>query len=315
MKNRLLDEVDRIDTERALQIFNKVYKKTIDYDALYWKHMRNPNRIERPIVFYQDEQGNIAGMNAFMGIYLRNNKTAERLFITQSCDTAVLSDFRGKGVFTKIISKFVEENMESRFIVGFPNENSIHGFKKMGWSTKAYCTSMVGIRCNVMAGVFRHSLGFTIAKKDKSEFTCSEFREINASRQMMFERNNDIINYKLKACHGCLLVSRKNEKLCGYIIYHIRMKKGIKIWTIDDWYYDDCNSLAFMLKSICAAGVIHIPIINIDSEEYRDFQKMGLKDMRAKTKKYQEFLVSPKGIDVDFTGISLRYLDGDTILN
>lgn len=50
----------------------------------------------------------------------------------QPCDTAVLEEYRGRGIFTKS-SLIALENTRGAFIYNFPNQNSLPGNLKLGW--------------------------------------------------------------------------------------------------------------------------------------------------------------------------------------
>jgi hypothetical protein len=54
----------------------------------------------------------------------------------QSCDSVTHSNHRKKGLFTMLATKTFELARENniKFIFGFPNQNSLPGFKKLGWT-------------------------------------------------------------------------------------------------------------------------------------------------------------------------------------
>ncbi|MEM1009567.1 MAG: hypothetical protein AAGJ35_11245 [Myxococcota bacterium] len=56
----------------------------------------------------------------------------------QSCDTATHPDARGKGHFLRCLHLLQNEGLEqSDSFFGFPNQNSIRGFQKIGWTANS----------------------------------------------------------------------------------------------------------------------------------------------------------------------------------
>ena len=112
------------------ELFKEVFKCELLFERFYNKHMTNPFLLESPISFFSQDNS-IVGMNAFMGMYFKYNNTVIR--VAQSCDTAVSSTQRGKGLFTTIVTGFEQCDSGVEWIFGIPNNNSSHGFLKMGF--------------------------------------------------------------------------------------------------------------------------------------------------------------------------------------
>ena len=67
-------------------------------------------------------------------VFMRNDVAGEKAY--QSCDSAILKTHQGKGIFSSLVRKGVEVITDDVLIYGFPNSNSIHAFRKMGWTEK-----------------------------------------------------------------------------------------------------------------------------------------------------------------------------------
>ena len=305
----------------CVDLFNDVFKTSLSFAQFYNKHFVNPYAIKTPICFYASND-KIVGMNAFMGMLLKINNSV--ITVVQSCDTAVSSSQRGKGIFTKMVSWFEENKRETQFIIGIPNNNSKKGFLKIGYEQKALLTTMTKLRVRLLR---RTKPSKNIRIYENISFTSDELALINNSFELGFLRSNEYINYKLINIDNARIVSAYvNNALVGYLIAHISgTKMGIKIVTIDDWYFKEetnyKSTLQKMLNTyISGLYIIKIPMININSKDYEMFKRCGFVDYKkalCKDKQYESFIVSKHGslYDVDWNKLRISYLDSDTILN
>lgn len=327
--------------EEAYRIFNNVFNIGMPQDVFEHKHFDNPNSIKEPIRIYR-EDGKAAGINAFMGIYLL--ESGNRHFLTQSNDTAVISEFRGKHIFTKIITQQEKEDKESEFIFGIPNANSYPGFLKMGWIQKGEFTHFVkmlrpmhlllGDHCvsryidkiyGFFAGYRKYLLkeNETIERQKNVHFTGEELDLINKGFSSGFERSNEYFHWKLgkkREKMNCIIL-REGIHLKGYILYHTRKRgKGIAA-VIDDFFTDEGNDetlkklLADLSKNV---DMLDNPLVNPRSEDAKLLSKAGLMDFSKlkKTYKKQVLLVSPRGKNADYMEkCQMRFIDTDIFLN
>jgi hypothetical protein len=60
----------------------------------------------------------------------------KRVIAAQSCDTVTHPNYRREGLFMELAKKTYELAKENKieFVFGFPNQNSLPGFKKLGWT-------------------------------------------------------------------------------------------------------------------------------------------------------------------------------------
>lgn len=327
--------------EEAYRIFNKVFGLGMPRDVFEHKHFDNPNLIKEPIRIYR-ENGEAAGINAFMGIYLL--ESGNRHFLIQSNDTAVVPEFRGKHIFTKIITQQEQEDKESEFIFGIPNANSYPGFLKMGWVQKGEFTHFVkiirpvhlvlGDHCisKCIDKIYNGCFGYkklsltrneTIEKQKKVHFTDEELDRINKEFSSGFERSNEYFHWKLdrkRETVNCMVL-RERGCLKGYILYHTRKRgKGISA-VIDDFFAYEKNEE--ILKKLLAdlskdADMLDNPLVNPKSEDAAIFSKAGFIDFCKLKKTYQKqvLLVSPRGKDADYMEkCQMRFIDTDVFLN
>jgi hypothetical protein len=126
---KFTNEINEKEKEYFLYVFNTVFN--LDYNLKWfdWKYLDNPYG-ESNIVFAYDNE-NIAGIRAFWRNDIDNNLSY------QPCDTAVLKEYRGMGIFSKM-TKLALSEVGDAFIYNFPNENSLPGYLKMGWEINKY---------------------------------------------------------------------------------------------------------------------------------------------------------------------------------
>lgn len=323
----------------AVEIFNAVYEGNIEREQMLYKHFLNPFKVKEPIQFYE-ENGVISGMNAFMGTYFKEKGNMH--FLLQSCDTAVLPEFRGKGIFTKLINEREKNDSEAEFIFGLPNENSFPGFIKMGWKEIAKFTVFIKI---INPGSFllgnERKIGRMLDKiwsfifskiRLKEDEYCQvnenvvlndeEIQCINEEIENGFLRNNEFYRWKTNQPSKKFKVIRlkSQESLSGLVIYHTKRLRGRKCVVIDDWFAkgnkeDKKRKLRNMINFIRQDGsLMEIPFVNVSSDDFWIWKK--LKFVQIPFYKRSSLVVSPRGKENEFLGTcSFKNIDTDTILN
>lgn len=322
--------------DEAYRIFEEVFKKD-NKEMFDNKHYSNPYHLEEPFSFYEVD-GKKVGMNAFMGMMYKGKDC--QITLAQSCDTAVLKEFRGKGLFTKIVNKRENEDRETQFIWGIPNGNSYNGFLKMGWieKTKLY-------NCNYYTAPFSYYLGNNviskildwlpkkgsflikrkltsaeaISKKDILQLSNEDFNRVNDEIHNGFIRTREYFVWKLKYKNHKCVELMENNLLKGYLIYRIEQAKKGSCITIDDYwacgdFVQKATTYGKLVGSIQdRANVIKVPCVNVNSEDYRIWRKLHFLIMK---KRALPFLVSPRGKDnIDIANIKFRFIDFDVYNN
>lgn len=327
--------------EEAYSVFCDVFKLKMTKEVFFHKHYGNPRALKEPIQCYH-EDGRIAGINAFMGMDLiENGKTH---FLSQSNDTAVLPEFRGKHIFTKIITRQETKDRESEFIFGIPNSNSYPGFIKMGWSKKCEFTCLIKFTriWNLLLGksflgkildrlierminIFGIKLnGDEIIEHGKGcFFTKEELKSINQNIEVGFVRSNEYFKWKTEKKKDQIeyRILRRSNQLVGYILFHrVKKRKGLCA-VIDDFYImeNDQSILKKMLNSFWTeVDMIQNPLVNVKSIDMKLFLSAGFIDYSKIQRSYKKMvlLVSPRGEKADFMEkLQMRNIDFDVYLN
>jgi hypothetical protein len=75
--------------------------------------------------------GKLVAMNGLIPIEIW--ESGKPTLAWMSCDTATHPDYQGQGLFKKCVSALEDSLPSETFLFGFPNQNSMPGFIKMGW--------------------------------------------------------------------------------------------------------------------------------------------------------------------------------------
>lgn len=326
----------------AYNIFRIVFGEAMSEEQFKRKHFGNPQKLDHPIRFYyEDDQA--AGINAFMGCVLLVD--GEKHWVAQSNDTAVLPEFRGRHIFTKIITA-EEDSHNEEFIFGIPNGNSHPGFLKMGWTQKCEFTHYIRIVnpiglligsnavsnvlrrfCASFVGVKRLSDRERIEKSLNPDFSEGEIKAINDSVSCAIERTNEFFQWKLsnRMDHPTFMKLYDGDRLLGYILYHVKRRgRGLSV-VIDDFgvMVDGKDDKIVVMKKLLhqlanESDMIDNPLVNPDSADADLMKQSGMYDFRKIKGKYQcqPLLVSNAGKDAAYMqGFQMRYVDFDVFLN
>jgi GNAT superfamily N-acetyltransferase len=95
-----------------------------------WKHLQNP--FGRSFLLVGEVDGRIVGLRAFLRWQLRLDDSI--VAAVRAVDTATHPEHQGRGVFSQLTYRAIEELREQVDLVfNTPNEKSLPGYLKMGW--------------------------------------------------------------------------------------------------------------------------------------------------------------------------------------
>lgn len=291
----------------SYRVFSRVFQNTMPYERFLYKHIENPNRLNLYYI-HMSESNKTIGTNCFNGA--KAVSTVNQFMIAQSCDTAVVPEARGKGVFVNMIDKAVEilKDQKVDLMVGFPNNNSYHGFMKLGWKhignykTLIFLSHPIDIIAskighhNKKAGSVKISVSPMIARlgiMEKDIYSQCPFNEedlmlINNDGQIKIARTYEYFLWKIDGNNPDFkyLTLRKNGILKAYIVFRVNDKGRV---FITDWYVDRENPEIFkgclfeLFSSVKNIGnTIVIPMISQGSEEFKLLKEFGFVDGNKK---------------------------------
>lgn len=99
----------------------------------YWRWKHQENFFGKSNVLVAKESDRIIGVRAFMNWAWQNDTNIVKS--VRAVDTATHPDFQGKGIFSKLTLKAVEESAQEGISMVFntPNKKSMPGYLKLGW--------------------------------------------------------------------------------------------------------------------------------------------------------------------------------------
>lgn len=109
-----------------------------------WKHYSNP--FGRSFILLAEADDRIAGVRAFMRWRFRAGD--REVTAVRAVDTATHPDFQGRGIFSRLTLTALDalraEGVD--LVFNTPNQNSLPGYLKMGWTTVGRVPVLVGVR-------------------------------------------------------------------------------------------------------------------------------------------------------------------------
>ena len=122
------------DTQAILSLLTTCLGQTViprTKEFWNWKHFQNPFGTSPGLVA---ESGNqMIGLRVFMQWIWKSDRSELRS--ARAVDTATHPDWRGKGIFSDLTTKLLEDCLKNElsFIYNTPNGSSLPGYLKMGW--------------------------------------------------------------------------------------------------------------------------------------------------------------------------------------
>lgn len=324
--------------EDAFLVFNMGHQGKVCKKAFESKHLKNPFRLNDPFCFYYVDDKPV-GLNAFMGTKLYVN--GNQYYITQSNDTFVSSEYRGKKIFTKVVTDFVENGVESELTIGLPNEKSYPGFLKMGWKCVAQLSHFVYFMNPIERFIYNKFWKlitnteqsneeifnkFRMDMSDRCNISDEEFNIINSRNDVFLFRSKDFFEWKAEYNQkfDFRYLCYRTTSLMGYLVYHFKRFHGFNILVVDDWFLSDnleqkqkCKIFKKML-SVATSGFcfVMMPIVNTTSSDFDIINKMHFVDICKPPFKYRgtPLIVSPNGKDiVELERLCFRQIDSDVL--
>ncbi len=119
--------------KQVIELINTNLDPNYSIEFFRWKHIENP--FGRSYGLVATDRGKIIGLRMFMFWRFFNKIENKSLTAIRPVDTVVDSNYRGKGLFKKLTLKGIEDcKGKYDLIFNTPNENSLPGYLKMGWS-------------------------------------------------------------------------------------------------------------------------------------------------------------------------------------
>ena len=121
-------------------LLSETYEKEISEADLHYKHLQNPLG-ESVIVYALDQQGSLAAARALWRV------ASIETTAYQPCDTVTQEGHRGQGLFSYLTKVALSQIPDNSLVFNFPNNKSLHGYLKLGWSIYASNTRRFSFAC------------------------------------------------------------------------------------------------------------------------------------------------------------------------
>ncbi len=129
-------QVERLDHGRVQdlkKLFLSVYHRGINLHYLQAKYDTGYTGVSHIGYLAYGGNGEVAAYYGVIPCFARQGEM--RVLCAQSCDTMTHPNHRNKGLFLKLATLCFDLCIKAgiRFLFGFPNQNSLPGFVKLGW--------------------------------------------------------------------------------------------------------------------------------------------------------------------------------------
>lgn len=260
MENYLIKNI----SEDTLSIYKNCFDENDspkELKVIDWQFLKTP--VDKKFVSICIDQTN-EKTAAIYAVFPIKFKISETTYLaTQSLDTITDINYRGKGLFIKLAKDVYQKAKDdaAALVYGFPNGNSIHGFKtKLGWEVldpvpflikplkTSYFTNKVAMLKwlpNINLSVSGYSISKKISISEANSFpeTVNNLWEVfsknisvalHRDKQYLDWRyiNKPFEDYKIAHCYD------QNNNHLGYIVYTTKGKHGGKIAYIMELIYN-----------------------------------------------------------------------------
>mgnify|MGYP001237534433 CR=1 FL=1 len=189
-----------------------VNNEFINNNYYTWKY--HPPSGNAKIAIIKDKEAIVAA-NAMIPYNISGNKY--NLKGWQSCDTATLPRYRGRGFFQKCIHALKESINENEIFFGFPNNNSISGFKKIGWIENSIITTWINPYL-----IFRKKHNDQIIEIKTFDIRFDDFfSQYKQKNLILLEKNSSYLNWRYcdnKNHTYTIFALIKNNSLKGFSV-------------------------------------------------------------------------------------------------
>ncbi|WP_456377111.1 GNAT family N-acetyltransferase [Lutibacter sp.] len=260
MKNKKILDIN----EQTIHIYKDCFdingspKKT---ENIKWQFLKNPKQKSIVDIAFDEEKDRVEGIYA---VFCLDFKVGDKTIIgAQSVDTITDVNYRGQGLFIKLASDVYQKASERGFgfVYGFPNGNSIYGFKrKLSWEVldpmpflikplkSKYFTNKIKLfnflpNINLSFTKYNSKSNFVIEEDDNfpeevnliwAKFSKDIKVAIVRDKRYLEWRYNQKPNedYKIAHCYN------SDKTYLGYVVFVVKEKHGGKIGYIMELIYN-----------------------------------------------------------------------------
>ncbi len=309
-------------------------QQAVERGKLEWKFAKQPTAKGLIAVCRSNEHG-IVGLNAFMPSKFRI-ASGDKILGYQSMDTIVDPVARGKGVFTRLINAFYDDN-DGSFLYGFPNLNSSPGFfGKLGWT---YLSSVPMLIKPLRTGYFLKKVArflpdfplpeLSVPSLDASEIDAfdenvSDAWDAFAKRHelgLAIQRDLEYLNWRLNA-HPSEKYTLLNYRNRSFTAGTVAAKHGGNVGYVMDAFGED-SDLPGLIRALTDSfrqrnADVALAWCQPHSPNYGAYRKAGFLPFPNRIRPIKlNFGARPRDVDMPFVTDPAKwyisYLDSDTV--
>lgn len=324
----------------AHAVFCEVFHSDMSFEAFRHKHLDNPDLDQEipTLVHYQD--GVPVGTNSFMGCVVLNEGQA--LFSLQSCDTAVKAAFQGRHIFTRLIQKamLICRERQNTALFGFPNPKSYPGFAKLGFYELGKLDRYDAILRPVhllLRRVLHRAPALPLFRENafsggewtlslRCPFTEEDIALMNSRPGVHLRRSLEFYRWKmdwLPEGEGAYLCVRKGGRLEAFLV--LRRETGGTSQVCDWMLPEDPEAAGRLLREAWRllrpyCELLKVSMVNPTGDEPARLKSGGFFRRNSDPQPFMIYPTAELGEEAlsrlkDLRNWTLRFIDGDTVLN
>jgi len=250
--------------ESSLEMYKKCFdengssKKT---ENIRWQFLQSTKSNSLVEIAFDEDKSKVAAIYAMSSVKMQIDGNS--LVGSQSLDTITDVDYRGLGLFITMAKSVYEkaDNDKVALVYGFPNGNSVKGFKKwLGWEildpvpflikplkSKYFTNKIKALQffpnVNLSYSSYKSNKKFRVIEKNIfSEEVNDIWRKFSNKIKVAVERDEKYLdwryiqkpneNYKIAHCYSI------DNKYLGFIVYTVKEKHNGRIGYIMELMYD-----------------------------------------------------------------------------
>jgi hypothetical protein len=233
-----------------------------EIELIQWQFLNSPINKQFVDILVDENNNKVAAIYAVFSVNFQIN--GESMIGCQSLDTITDIDYRGKGLFIKLAKDVYQKAATADVVLvyGFPNGNSIHGFKtKLGWEVldpvpfliKPLRSQYFTKRIPFLKYLPNINLGFPFFSKTSKKYKLIEdfsfpdgtnelWKSFSKNISISVQRNKSYLEWRYlkKPFEDYKIVHCYDVQNCylGFVVYAIKEKHGGKIAYIMELIYD-----------------------------------------------------------------------------
>jgi len=239
------------DREKCLELFEKVYQRTLTKQFWDWRY----SKLGRPIRYLAWEEDQIVGHYVVHPIPFKIFDHVENILFSMT--VMVHPDFRGRNLFQEL-AEYVYEDASKRnykLVIGFPNKNSekIH-FQKLGWKNFGNPPEYF-VEVNNLKNNQNKELKFDIKQIKRFDNEVDElWKKFEKNYNYIVPRNSTYLNwrfvdypriFKNDNSEYFFFLLKDNDKLLSYFI--LKKFNNEKCHLVDYFGFLDSSIINFIL--------------------------------------------------------------------